>query len=78
MKRWNYTGVKFPHAIHIVLPFSPSTKHNQVNSKSKWSYLGRSINTVKFCSVVILVLFFDQRSPLMIKSMVDNKTFIYS
>ena len=55
-KRWNYTGVKFQPAIHIVLPFSASTKHNQVESKLKWSCLDRSINTVKFCTEVILVL----------------------
>ena len=55
-KIWNYTEVKFQPAIHIVLPFSASTKNNQVDSKSKWSCLGRSINTVMSCTVLILVL----------------------
>ena len=55
-KRWNYTRVKFQPAIHVALPFSASTKHNQVDNKSKRTCLGRSINTVTFCTDVTLVL----------------------
>ena len=48
-KRWNYTEVKFDLAIQIVLPFSATSKHNHINSKSKRPSLDRSINTLKFC-----------------------------
>ena len=34
-KRWNYTQVKLQPGIQIALPFSATSEHSQVNSKSK-------------------------------------------
>ena len=34
-KRWNYTQVKLQPSIQIALPFSATSEHSQVNSKSK-------------------------------------------
>ena len=83
-KRWNYTGVKFQPAIQIVLPFSATSKHNHINSKSKRPRLDRSNNGLKFCPEIGCSkafeddtsleerLLFEQHNPLIIKSMVDR------
>ena len=34
-KRWNYTQVKLQRSIQIALPFSATSEHSQVNSKSE-------------------------------------------
>ena len=88
-KRWNCTAVKFQPAIQIVLPFSATSKHNQVNSKSKRPCLDRSINTLTFCLEISYSktsednvsieehLLSEQHSQLMMKSMADRAKHSY-
>ena len=88
-KGWNYTGVKFQPAIQIVLPFSATSKHKYISSKSKQPRLDRSNNTPKFCPEIGCSKTFEddasleeqllsvQNNPLITKSMVDRAKHSY-
>ena len=88
-KGWNYAGVKFQPAIQIVLPFSATSKHKYISSKSKQPRLDRSNNTLKFCPEIGCSKTFEddasleeqllseQHNPLITKSMVDRAKHSY-